>query len=215
VPALRPREEKFNAIMHGNGLLASLVGVTGLLVLAARYGNAWHVVSCSVYGLSMIALYLASTVYHLMGRGRAREVLRIVDHACIYVFIAGTYTPFTLVTLGGEWGWSLFGVVWGLAVLGVGFKVFTTGRFELASTAVYVLMGWLALVAIGPVLAKFPVGCLYWIFAGGITYTVGVIFYALDSRPYLHTVWHGFVLGGSACHYVAVILYVLPAAAWM
>jgi hemolysin III len=182
--------------------------------MASRYGDAWHIVSCSVYGATMISLYLASTLYHGSRAERRRALFRIVDHACIYLLIAGTYTPFTLVTIRGGWGWTLFGLVWGLALVGIGCKVFWTGRYEVASTVVYVLMGWLALIAIDPILRQFPTGCLLWVVAGGVTYTVGVVFYALDSRPYLHSVWHLFVLGGSACHYVAVIRYVLPSGAW-
>lgn len=211
---LRQREENVNAVTHGLGLLFSLVGIPGLVHLAARHGDAWHVVSCSVYGATLIALYLASTHYHLARRHSLRKLFRILDHACIYLLIAGTYTPFTLVTLRGEWGWTLFGLVWSLAVLGIGCKIFWTGRFEVVSTVIYVLMGWLALIAIKPILSQFPPGCIFWVLAGGMTYTVGVIFYALDSRPYLHTIWHLFVLGGSVCHYIAVVRYVLPSGVW-
>lgn len=210
---LRHREETVNALTHGLGLVLSLVGIPGLVVMAARHGDAWHIVSCSVYGASIIALYLASTIYHLSRRDSLRELLRIVDHACIYLLIAGTYTPFTLVTLRGGWGWTLFGLVWGLALVGILCKLFWTGRFEIASTVIYVLMGWLALIAIGPILKQFPAGCLFWVVTGGMVYTVGVLFYVLDRRPYLHTVWHLFVLGGSVCHYVAVMHYVLPSGA--
>lgn len=211
---LRQREETINALTHALGLLFSLVGIPGLVLMAVRYGDAWHVVSCSVYGASMIALYLASTLYHMTRRHSLRKLFRVVDHACIYLLIAGTYTPFTLVTLRGEWGWTLFGLVWGLALVGIICKVFWTGRFEIASTVIYVIMGWLALVAVEPILRQFPAGCLFWVVAGGMTYTVGVLFYVLDSRPYLHTIWHLFVLGGSVCHYVAVMRYVLPSGAW-
>jgi hemolysin III len=210
----RLREEKLNALTHGLGLVLSLVGIPGLVVMALRHGDTWHIVSCSIYGGSLITLYAASMFYHMARRDSLRELFRIVDHACIYLLIAGTYTPFTLVTLRGEWGWTLFGLVWGLALAGVFGKIFWTGRFEIASTVIYVLMGWLALIAIEPIIERFPPGCLFWVLAGGVVYTVGVVFYVLDRKPWLHTVWHLFVLGGSACHYVAVMRYVLPSGAW-
>lgn len=208
------QEERANAITHGVGLLLSLAGIPGLIVLAARHGDAWHVVSSSIYGATLILLYLASTLYHLARKDSLKSLFRFIDHACIYLLIAGTYTPFTLVTLRGGWGWTLFGLVWGLALLGISFKIFFTGRYEILSTLVYVLMGWLALVALKPMLEQFPDGCLAWVLAGGLTYTFGVVFYALDRKPYMHAVWHLFVLIGSTCHYVAVMRYVLPTAAW-
>lgn len=208
-------QELTNALTHGLGLVLSLVGTPGLVVMAARHGDPWHIVSCSVYGATLVTLYSASTLYHLVRRPSWKELLRAIDHACIYLLIAGTYTPFTLVTLRGGWGWTLFGLVWGFAILGICFKIFWTGRFEIVSTVTYVAMGWVALVAIKPMLEQFPAGCLWWILAGGLTYTVGVIFYALDRRPFMHAVWHIFVLCGSVCHYVAVMLYVLPTDAWV
>jgi hemolysin III len=208
-------EERANALTHGLGLLLSLAGIPGLIAMAARHGDAWHVVSCSVYGATLIVLYAASTLYHLALEPGRKRLFRVVDHACIYLLIAGTYTPFTLVTLRGGWGWTLFGLVWGLAALGICVKVFWRGRCEIASTVAYILMGWLAMVAVKPMLAQFPVGCFAWVLAGGITYTVGTVFYALDRRPYLHAIWHVFVLAGSACHYVAVMRYVLPSQAWV
>jgi len=201
-------------LTHAVGLACSLVGIPGLIVMAALHGDAWHVVSSSIYGATLILLYLASTLYHAVRRDSLKSLFRFIDHACIYLLIAGTYTPFTLVTLRGGWGWTLFGLVWGFAALGIGFKVFFTGRYEVFSTVVYVLMGWLAVVAIKPMLEQFPPGCLAWIFAGGLTYTVGVVFYALDRKPYMHAVWHLFVIAGSTCHYVAVMRYVLPTEAW-
>jgi hemolysin III len=209
-----PSEERANALTHSLGLLLSLVGIPGLVVLAARHGDAWHVVSCSVYGAALIVLYAASTLYHFTRTASWKRFFRVADHACIYLLIAGTYTPFTLVMLSSGWGWTLFGLVWGFAALGIGFKVFGTGRYELVSTATYVAMGWVALVATKPLLEQLPPGCLAWLLAGGITYTVGVVFYAFDRTPFLHAVWHLFVLGGSACHYVAVVRYVLPSSAW-
>ncbi len=203
-------EELANTLTHGLGLILSLVGAPGLIVTAARYGDAWHIVSCSVYGAALILLYAASTIYHGVQSPRWKEILRVVDHACIYLLIAGTYTPFTLVLMRGGWGWTLFGLVWGFAIIGICFKLLWTGRFEVISTVTYVLMGWLALIAVYPIVTVFPPGCILWILAGGSSYTIGVIFYALDEKPYMHAIWHLFVLGGSACHYVAVMEYVLP-----
>lgn len=171
-------------------------------------------VSCSIYGATLILLYGASTLYHAVRPTRWKNVLRVVDHACIYLLIAGTYTPFTLVMLRGTWGWTLFGLTWGGVVVGVAFKVFWTGRFEFASTATYILMGWLALVAVYPILTQFPIGCIGWLLAGGLCYTAGVFFFARDRLPYMHAIWHLFVLAGSVCHYVAVTAYVLPSATW-
>lgn len=207
-------DELANTLTHGLGLVLSLLGAPGLIVMAARYGDVWHVITCSVYGAALVLLYAASTIYHGVQEPRWKEILRVVDHACIYLLIAGTYTPFTLVTMGGGWGWTLFGLVWGFALLGICFKLLWTGRFEVVSTVTYVLMGWIALVAVYPIVTQFPFGCIVWILAGGISYTVGVIFYALDTRPYMHAIWHLFVLAGSACHYVAVMQYVLPSGTW-
>ncbi len=203
-------EELINCLTHLLGLVLSVIGVTLLVVLAGRFGTAWHVVSCAVYGASLVVVYGASTLYHATRRPRLRRLLRVLDHVCIYLLIAGTYTPFTLVALGGGWGWTLFGLVWGFALLGVFFKIFHTGKFEVISTVAYVLCGWLALVAIKPMLERFPTGCLVWLLVGGVLYTVGVRFYLRDRLPYRHAAWHLFVLGGSACHYVAVVLYVVP-----
>ncbi len=208
-------EKRANTLTHGIGLLLSLAGVPGLIFMAARYGDTWHVVSCSVYGATLIVLYTASTLYHVAKETHWEQLFRVIDHACIYLLIAGTYTPFTLVTLRGEWGWTLFGLVWGCAALGICSKIFWTGRFEVVSVASYVGMGWLALIAIKPILEQFPAGCVAWLLAGGATYTFGVIFYALDRKPYMHTIWHVAVLGGSACHYVAIMYYVLPTEAWV
>ena len=208
-----PTDERWNVLTHGLGLLLSLGAVPALVLAAARHGETWHVVTCAIYGVTLVALYAASTLYHLAERPRARHTLRVADHACIYLLIAGTYTPFTLIMLRGPWGWSLFAAVWALALVGIAFKVFWTGRYERVSTATYVGMGWIALAAARPMLERFPTGCLLWLLAGGLAYTVGVLFYLRDERPFLHAVWHLFVLAGSACHYVAVMRYVLPSGA--
>jgi hemolysin III len=206
-------EEFANSVTHGVGLGLSVAGLVVLVILAAVRGTAWHVVSCAVYGTTLVILYAASTLYHAIQSPRAKRVLRIIDHGAIYLLIAGTYTPFTLVNLRGGLGWTLFGVVWGLAVVGILFKVFHVDRFPIASTLVYLSMGWLVVVAWKPVVTLIPVGGIALIAAGGMAYTVGVIFYAAKHIPYNHAIWHLFVLAGSIFHYVAVLLYVLPAKA--
>ena len=215
MPQRRISDETANTLTHGLGLVLGLTGLPFLIVMAARYGNAWHIVSCSIFSATVISLYAASTLYHFVRAPRWKNPLRVVDHACIYLLIAGTYTPFTLVLMGNGWGWSIFGVVWGLAAVGVAFKVLWTGRFEFFSTATYIAMGWIALIAAYPILNRFPLGCILWLVAGGLCYTGGVVFYALDRRPYMHAAWHLFVLAGSTCHYIAIIAYVLPTAAWV
>jgi hemolysin III len=155
-------------------------------------------------------MYGASTLYHSSRRHRARRALRVVDHCAIYLLIAGTYTPFTLVMLRGGWGWTLFGIVWGLAVFGVVFKIFFTGKFAIASTLVYLLMGWMAVVAIRPMVEDLPVAAIAWLVAGGLAYSVGTIFFAMHKVRFHHAIWHVFVLLGSVFHYVAVIFFVVP-----
>ena len=204
------RDELANSVTHAFGLLLSIAAVSVLIVLAVRFGTVWHIVSCSVYGATMVTLYGVSTLYHAVRRGRLKSALRILDHISIYLLIAGTYTPF-LVALGGAWGWTLFGIVWGLALLGVVFKVFHTGKHEFLSTTMYLVMGWLSVVAVNPVLERFPIGCVLWIVAGGLLYTAGVRFYLKDHLPYQHAKWHVAVLAGSTCHYLAVLFYVIPA----
>ncbi|HET6230637.1 MAG TPA: hemolysin III family protein [Longimicrobiaceae bacterium] len=205
-------EEVANSVTHGAGLLASAVALPVLVALAAMHGTVWHVVAASVFGGSLVALYGASTIYHAVRSPRAKHVMRIADHSAIYLLIAGTYTPFTLVTLRGPWGWSLFGVVWGLAAAGIAFKLFFVDRFIGLSTAMYVAMGWLVVVAAKPMLALVPAGGLGWMAAGGLAYTGGVVFFLWHRLRYSHAVWHLFVLAGSACHFVAILRYViLPA----
>ncbi len=205
-----PMEEIANSLTHGFGLLLSVAGLVVLVVLAALRGTAWHIVSCAVYGATLVTLYSASTLYHGVRGARAKRVLRIIDHSAIYLLIAGTYTPFALVTLRGAWGWSLFGVVWGLALLGILWKIWFVDRFTVVSTTVYLLMGWLAVIAAKPLWAALPAGGIAWILAGGSCYTAGVVFFAWRKLPYAHTVWHLFVVAGSICHFLAVLLYVIP-----
>lgn len=206
-----PVEEVANCATHGVGLALSVAGFVALVALAWAYGDAWHLASCGVYGASLVALYLASTLYHGARRPRAKQVFQALDHCGIYLLIAGTYTPFTLVTLRGPWGWSLFGLVWAFALAGILFRVVFGTRYRPVAVASYVLLGWLCVVAVKPILELVPPGALAWIAAGGLTYTAGVFFFAAKRIPHHHAIWHLFVLGGSICHYVAVLFYVLPA----
>lgn len=202
---VRPvREEVANALTHGIGAVLSLIGGIVLIVLAVTRGDAWLVVSSAVYAVTLILLYAASTLYHAARSPALRARLKVLDHCAIYLLIAGTYTPFMLGSVRGGWGWSLFGVIWGLAAAGVIFKLFFTGRFRLASTLIYIAMGWLGVIAIGPMLQHFAPVTLTWLVAGGITYTAGTLFYHRPRMRFAHAVWHVFVLGGSLCHGVAV-----------
>jgi hemolysin III len=210
-PGRRPPslgEEIANSISHGIGLLAALAAVPVLIVAVARRGEAAAVVGASVFAATVLLLYLASTLYHALPRNRAKPVFRALDHAAIFLLIAGTYTPFTLGVLRGPWGWTLFGLVWGLAVAGIVLKAVGGLRYPRLSTGLYLAMGWLALVAIEPLRLQVPTAGLFWLLAGGIAYTAGVAFFAADERlRYSHFVWHLFVLAGSACHFTAVLWY--------
>jgi hemolysin III len=205
-----PRWELANALTHGVGAVAAAAGATVLLVLASLHGDAWQVVGSAVFGATLVLLYTASTVYHAARTPRVKARLRMLDHCAIYLLIAGTYTPFTLVGLRGGWGWSLLGVIWALAVAGVVFKLFFIERFHRLSTALYVAMGWLVVVAAVPMAQRLPAVTLAWMVAGGLAYTAGTFFYH-GRRPWAHAVWHLFVMAGSACHFAAVATQVLPA----
>ena len=202
-------EELANSLTHGVGLALSVAGFIVLVVLAAMRGSAWRIASCAVYGSTLICLYTASTLYHGIRSRRLKRVLKICDHSAIYLLIAGTYTPFLLVNLRGSWGWSLFAVIWGLAMAGILFKVWFVEHFSVLSTMLYLLMGWLALVAVKPMLLSVPQSGVLWLLAGGVLYTVGVVFYAWKKIPYNHAIWHGFVIAGSTCHYFAVLCSVI------
>ena len=206
-----PVEEIANCVTHGVGLALSVVGMVALVVMAGFYGGALHVLSSGVYGASLVTLYLASTLYHGARSPRAKHVFQVVDHCCIYLLIAGTYTPFTLVTLRGGWGWTLFGLVWGLALAGIIFRIIFGTRYKPVTVVSYVLLGWLCVIAVKPILATVPLGALAWIAAGGLAYTSGVAFFAAHRIPHNHAIWHVFVLAGSICHFIAVALYVIPA----
>ncbi len=205
-----PIEEKWNVWSHAFGLILSIIALVLLVVFASKEGTIKHIVSFSIYGASLILLYSASTFYHYTQSPRLRHKLNIFDHAAIYVLIAGTYTPFTLVVLKGWVGWTIFGVSWGLAIVGIVFKLFFTGKFDKLSTAAYVLMGWLIVFAIKPLVNNLPFEGLMWLLGGGISYTVGAILYSIKKIKYNHAIFHIFVLLGSFCHFMAVFFYVLP-----
>lgn len=204
------KEEKLNVISHFIGLILSIVALILLVYYASVEGSVWHIVSFSIYGASLIVLYSASTLYHYSQQPALRQKLNIFDHAAIYVLIAGTYTPFTLVVLKGWVGWAIFGVSWGLAIFGVIFKLFYTGKYDKISTIAYVLMGWMVIFAIKPLVNNLPIEGLLWLLAGGIFYTVGAILYSIKKIKYNHAIFHIFVLLGSFSHFIAVFFYVLP-----
>lgn len=200
-------EEIANSISHGVGFIAALVATPFLMVTAVRNGNAGTIIGASIFAATIMMLYLSSTIYHALGRNKAKQVFQILDHGAIYLLIAGTYTPFTLGVLRGAWGWALFGVVWGLAVLGVVLKSVAGVRYPILSTSLYVGMGWLVLIAIRPLWLRVPPLGLMWLFLGGFAYTAGVGFYAATKLRYSHFVWHLFVLAGTVCHFFAVLWY--------
>ncbi|RPH62014.1 MAG: hemolysin III family protein [Acidobacteria bacterium] len=200
-------EEIANCVSHGVGLVAALVGTPFLVVAAARRGGADAIVGASVFAGTVVVLYLASTLYHALPKNKAKRVFQVIDHSAIFLLIAGTYTPFTLGVLRGAWGWTLFSVVWGLAVFGVTLKSMGGIRYPRLSTMLYVGMGWLALIAIRPLWLQVPVAGWLWLIAGGLAYTAGIAFYAAERLRYGHFVWHMFVLVGTACHFVAVLWY--------
>ncbi|MHC4306445.1 MAG: PAQR family membrane homeostasis protein TrhA [Planctomycetota bacterium] len=204
-------EEITHAITHGVGILLSIAALTVLVAFAALRGDAWHIVSCSIYGSSLVLLYAASTLYHAVPAPRAKGVFRTLDHAAIYVLIAGTYTPFTLVNLRGGWGWALFGVVWGLAIFGVVLEAVARPRVRILSLVLYLCLGWMAAVAVKPLFDSVATGGLVLLLLGGLAYTGGVVFYGWRRLPYNHAIWHIFVLAGSIFHYFAVLFYVIPA----
>jgi hemolysin III len=201
--------ERFNAFTHLIGAVLALAGAVLLVVLAALHGDAWKVVGVAIYGTTLVALYSASVLYHSL-RGRAKTVFRKLDHQSIYLLIAGSYTPFCLVTLRGPWGWSLFGVAWGLAALGMLQEFWPRNEARILSVVIYVVMGWVVLVALVPLLKALGAAGFAWVAAGGLLYTIGIVFYAFDKKfAHWHGIWHLFVLAGSAAHYFAILFYVL------
>ena len=203
-----PREEFWNALTHGAGALLSLIGAAVLITLTAMHGSPLQLTGAVVFGVALVGLYTASTLYHAARDPVAKARLKVLDHCAIYVLIAASYTPFTLLGLRGHGGEGLFAAVWTLAALGVGFKLFFTGRFKGLSTAIYLGMGWLIVLAGKPLFVALSGPTLFWLFAGGAAYSLGTVFY-MSRRSYSHAVWHGFVLAGSACHFIAVSMQVL------
>ncbi|WXG53995.1 MAG: hemolysin III family protein [Candidatus Sedimenticola sp. (ex Thyasira tokunagai)] len=203
-------EEIAHTITHGLGALLSIAGLAILVAFSALYGDAWHITSCSIYGGTLILLYTASTLYHGIPLPNAKRILRQIDHAAIFILIAGTYTPFTLVNLRGTWGWTLFGLVWGIAIAGVVLELVLQQRYRRLSIGLYLGLGWLVVIAIEPMLSTVATGGLILLLIGGLCYSLGVIFYVWKSLAYHHAVWHLFVLAGSTFHFFAVLFYVIP-----
>ena len=201
-------EEVANSVTHGVGWLLSVCGLAILVTLAATTGGTLRVVSCAVFGATLVLLYAASTLYHALPSERAKDVFRVLDHSAIFLLIAGTYTPLSLVAVGGSWGWSLFGAIWSLAAFGVLLNTVAHGRWRWLSITLYVVMGWLVVVAIKPLVAAIEPGVLVMIVAGGLAYTLGLVFYGWNRLPYNHAVWHLFVLTGSVLHYLAILFAV-------
>jgi hemolysin III len=205
-------EELAHAITHGVGLVLSIGGLAALVVTASLRGNAWHVVSCAVFGATLVALYATSTLYHGVRTGRAKRVLQQMDHAAIFLLIAGSYTPFALVSLRGGIGWTLLAVIWGLALFGIALQIAVPSRARRVAVLLHLTMGWLVVVAFEPLMRAVEVGGVVLLLLGGIAYTAGLIFYAWKRLPYNHAVWHVFVLAGSVCHFACVLGYVIPPA---
>lgn len=203
-------EEIAHAVTHGLGVVLAIAGLTVLVAYSTLYGDSRHIVGSAIFGSTLVLMYTASTLYHSIPLPRAKKVLRIIDHTMIYFLIAGSYTPFTLVTLNGPWGWNLFGIAWGLALAGVVFKVFATGRFQRLSLVIYLTMGWCVIVAIRPLIETLATGGLVLLVIGGLCYTGGVVFYVWERLRYHHAIWHAFVVAGSVFHYFAVLFYVIP-----
>jgi hemolysin III len=203
-------EEIANSVTHGAGVVLAIAGLAVLAAFAALNGDAWHIVACSIFGAALIICYTTSTLYHSIQIEGVKRVLRALDHSAIFLLIAGTYTPFMLVNLRGPWGWSLFGVIWGLAVAGIALRLVLNGRLHGLVVALYIAMGWVVVVAVQPMLERVATGGLILLAGGGIAYTVGVVFYKWRRLPYHHAIWHGFVLLGSALHFFAVLFYVIP-----
>ncbi|MEJ2398329.1 MAG: hemolysin III family protein [Gammaproteobacteria bacterium] len=208
---MRPQtlgEEIVNSISHGIGLLLAIAAIPILVSAAADHAGVAEITGVSIFGATMVLAYLSSVLYHALPAGRGKQVMQLVDHAAIFLLIAGTYTPFTLGALWGVWGWSLFGVVWGLALMGLILKTCVGTRYQNLSVGLYLAMGWLIMIAIHPLYLHVPAWGLFWLVIGGLAYTIGIIFFVLDEKVrYAHAIWHVFVLAGSCCHFVAVLWY--------
>lgn len=203
-------EEWANGVSHLLGTCFGIVALTLMCVFAVQRGNVWHVASCAIYGATLVLLYNSSTLYHLVSNLKAKRVMQIFDHINIYLLIAGTYTPFALVTLHGRTGWIIFGTVWGLALLGILFEVAAPKLAGYVSLPIYLAMGWVVVMAWSEIRAGLTADGFAMLVIGGLVYTLGVIFYVMDKVPYMHTIWHLFVLGGSVCHWVCITFYVIP-----
>ena len=203
-------EELANSLTHGIGFILSVAGWTALLILAYLFGDTWHLLSCGIYGGTLVFLYGASTLYHSARTPRYKRILRVVDHIAIFLLIAGSYTPFAMGLLRDGFAWTILAIVWGIALVGLLFKAFSANRFHWSTAALYVGMGWLGVLLIEPMYEVLPIGALLWLVAGGLAYTIGIVFYGWHSLRYSHAIWHVFVLAGSVFHYIAVVLYVLP-----
>ncbi len=209
-PLYSNKEELANAASHGLGVLLSITALVLMVVFSVLNGNGYHIVSCSIFGASLIVLYTMSTLYHVIRKPHLKKLFRALDHSSIYLLIAGTYTPFTLVNLHGSWGWTLFGLVWGFALLGIIVQIFTGQRLKRFSLGLYISMGWLIIIAAGPLIENVEIGGIVLLLSGGLSYTLGVIFYVWKSLIFNHAIWHLFVLAGSILHFLAVFFYVVP-----
>ena len=201
------QEEVFNSITHGVGALLSIAGLVILVAYASIAGDVWRIVSFSIYGFTLFFLYLSSTLYHSIFHEKSKRILRIFDHASIFLLIAGTYTPILLVAMGGTLGWTMFGVIWIIAIAGILLKIFALEKVKVISNLLYMAMGWLIVIAIKPMLSTVPFELFMWLLAGGLFYSLGVIFYAYKKIPFNHGIWHLFVLGGSLSHYLGILFH--------
>ena len=203
------RDEIANVVTHGIGVLLSVGAGAALIALASVQAGTREMISVAVFSASLVLLYSASTLYHAARHPETKARLKVLDHCAIFILIAGTYTPFTIAAIRGAWGWSLFGIIWGMALVGIVFKLFFTGRFKVLSTAMYIAMGWLVVIALVPLTQALSGAGLAWLVGGGVLYTAGTLFYHRESIPYSHAIWHGFVLAGSSCHFIAVAIEML------
>ncbi len=211
-PQYTQNEEIANSVTHGIALVLSIAGLSVLTSFASVFGTSWHIVSCNIYGATQILLYTASTLYHSITHPRAKAILRVMDHSAIFLLIAGTYTPFTLVNLRGPWGWTIFGIVWAMAFIGILLQTFLMRQKAIWTILPYVGLGWIAVIGIKPLLEAVAPGGIALMVAGGLAYTIGSVFYAWKRLPYHHAIWHLFVMAGSVFHFFAVLFYVIPLA---
>jgi hemolysin III len=213
LPRYRLSEEIAHSIIHGIGIVLAIAALAILTSFASVFGTARHIVSCSIYGATLIILYSASTLYHSIQHRRAKKILRIFDHSAIFLLIAGSYTPFLLISMGGALGWSFFGIIWGLAALGITFQLHLIEKHKILVVFLYIAMGWSVITVIKPLIAAIPTIGLVFLIVGGLAYTLGTIFYAWNRLPYNHAIWHGFVLAGSIFHFFSIFYSVIPSAA--